>query len=637
MLIRKYLCLATFLLPILLFGQQAKVKPEEKEYANTLKTLFPEESVVLNDSKVTIRFEKDSKGQPIAYQTIKNDFVSLRVDHTLRLAYYYDNYSSIESFTCRNHKGKRAYIVPVCGNVQIDGIFYHDQEFCGYALNFNSYGEVKTTTAVKRLDDIKYLTTHYFGEMYPILKREVQVIIPNWLEIELRDYNFESFNIKKEETTSEDGTRYITYSINNLEKLEKEPKSQGSSFIYPHILFLPKSYTVGKETRTIIRSKDDLYTWYYSLLDQEGEVTPTIIDFTKDLVVDCITEDEKIKKIYYWVQDNIRYIAFEEGIAGFKPEKAETVLNNKYGDCKGMANLLKAMFTSIGIDARLTWLGTNSVRYDYSTPALCSDNHIICTVLRDDEKIFLDATEKFSPLYGVAERIQGRQVLIEDGSDYIFDSIPKLSEELNAYKREYRLEVSESKLIGKANYEINGERKTSILSLYHAVERDDKEEVIKELLKGNTNIVFSDFLIENTDNRDSTLYVKANVEIENEISEFNNELYISLDPFKSGKIFEIEKDRKSDVYFHEKVNHWSTIMLDIPRGMEVKYLPEELHVENDHFNCSIQYKVSGNKILVDRKIKIPDGVVPVGAMDEWNQLQNELKGHSKGQVILKQK
>ncbi len=636
MLFRKYFLIVVLLIPSIIFGQ-AKVKPEEKAYANTLQSLFPEESVVINHSKVSIRFSKAIGGHPVAYQTIHNDFVSLRVDHTLRLAYYYDKYSSIQSFSSKNHKGRNEYVLPVCGNLQIDGIFYHDQEFCGYALDFNSFGETKSTTVIKRYDDIKYLTTYFFGEMYPILNREVEVIIPSWLDLELKEYNFAGNTIKKHETITDDGARHITYTIDKLDKSENEPSSPGASFVYPHILFLPKGYTVGKENRTIIRSKDDLYAWYYSLLDKDGENSQEINAFTKKLVADCKTEDEKIKKIYYWVQDNIRYIAFEEGIAGFKPEKAETVFNNKYGDCKGMANLLKAMLTSLGIDARLTWLGTNSVLYDYSTPALCSDNHVICTVLRNNEKLFLDATEKYCPLYGVAERIQGRQVLIENGADYIFDSIPKLSAELNAYNKEYRLAIQESKLIGNASYEINGERKTSLLSLYHGVEKDDKEEIIKGLLKGNSNIVFSDLKLENTDNRDSTLYVNASVEIENEISEFNNELYISLDPFKSGKIFEMEKGRKSDVYFHEKVNHWSRIILDIPKDMEVKYLPEELHVENDFFNCSIQYKLNGNKLLVDRKIRIPEGIVPVGAMDEWNQLQDQLKGHSKSQVILKQK
>lgn len=79
---------------------------------------------------------------------------------------------------------------------------------------------------------------------------------------------------------------------------------------------------------------------------------------------------EKIEAVFYWVQDNIRYIAFENGIMGFKPEAASKVYQNRYGDCKGMANLLKEMLKICGYDARLTWIGTNDIPYDYKTASL---------------------------------------------------------------------------------------------------------------------------------------------------------------------------------------------------------------------------------------------------------------------------
>jgi hypothetical protein len=38
--------------------------------------------------------------------------------------------------------------------------------------------------------------------------------------------------------------------------------------------------------------------------------------------------------------------------------------------------------------------------------------------------IFLDGTEHFIALNDYAQRIQGKQVLIEDGKNYIIDKIP---------------------------------------------------------------------------------------------------------------------------------------------------------------------------------------------------------------------
>ena len=49
---------------------------------------------------------------------------------------------------------------------------------------------------------------------------------------------------------------------------------------------------------------------------------------------------------------------------------------------------------------------------------------MICTVILNGKKYFLDGTESFIALNDYAQRIQGKQVLIEDGKNYILDRIP---------------------------------------------------------------------------------------------------------------------------------------------------------------------------------------------------------------------
>ena len=61
------------------------------------------------------------------------------------------------------------------------------------------------------------------------------------------------------------------------------------------------------------------------------------------------TEPEKVARIYYWVQDHVRYIAFENGLRGFIPHDAGRVYASRYGDCKDMANLLHEMLRMAGV------------------------------------------------------------------------------------------------------------------------------------------------------------------------------------------------------------------------------------------------------------------------------------------------
>ena len=119
------------------------------------------------------------------------------------------------------------------------------------------------------------------------------------------------------------------------------------------------------------------------------------------------------------MQDNIRYIAFEDGLAGFIPATAQEVFKSKYGDCKGMANLMTEMLKLAGLEAYMTWIGTRHIPYDYTLPSLAVDNHCISTVIIGGKEYFLDGTEKYIPFGDYAWRIQGKEVLIGKGINMI--------------------------------------------------------------------------------------------------------------------------------------------------------------------------------------------------------------------------
>ena len=70
------------------------------------------------------------------------------------------------------------------------------------------------------------------------------------------------------------------------------------------------------------------------------------------------------------------------------------VATKKYGDCKGMANLLTEMLRSVKLDARRCWIGTNHIAYDYSTPSLSVDNHMICAWMNKGKPVITSAPAK---------------------------------------------------------------------------------------------------------------------------------------------------------------------------------------------------------------------------------------------------
>src|SRR5258708_38232193 len=102
-----------------------------------------------------------------------------------------------------------------------------------------------------------------------------------------------------------------------------------------------KSASVANHDFKYFASLGDQYGWYRSLAKSINNNHEIISSKAKELTAGPGTDMDKIKAIFYYVQDNIRYIAFEDGMAGVKTEKTHEVLRKKNGDCKGLGKLTK--------------------------------------------------------------------------------------------------------------------------------------------------------------------------------------------------------------------------------------------------------------------------------------------------------
>jgi len=412
----------------------------------------------------------------------------------------------------------------------------------------------------------------------------------------------------------------------------------GRTYYEPHVAVNIKKINHVNNSKSLFASNDDVYAWYKGLAEECNNESSDLTAFTDSLLSGITDDDEKLKVIYYWLQDNIRYIAYEDGIMGFKPEDARDVYSQKYGDCKGMANLAKTMLNQVGFDARLTWIGTNRLgdAYDYSFPSLANDNHMICTVIKDGEEIFIDPTETFIKLREYADRIQGRNVMIEDGDNYIISSVPQADNERNKVIQKWLLSIDGETLTGHVNDKYHGDRKVSIMNSYSSTRSQNRDEVMKDFLEGgDKNIEVTNYSSSGLDSREVPVTFDYDIQLENNIVSVNDELYLSLELVKDFMYTDVELPRKTDIFFGRKINNQMEVELDIPEGYTIDYLPSPVSIEEDGFSVKGEYKREGSKLKYHRKILIPHGVVSRKNAEVWNTSIEFLKEFYEDQVVLK--
>lgn len=585
---------------------------------------FSEEdkNVTIINQKERYEFETGDKENPVNIrQTATTTWRCNQFRTTVPFVEFYDDRSRIDEVRAFVN-GKRAKLLkPAFQNYTIDDIFYSDAKVCTMEVPLEKSNTESSVELDKTILDPRYFSAIYFSNSYTTDLKVIEVVIPRWMKAEIREMNFNHFTIKKEVTydakRDEDVYRYTAL---HLPARVGEKNAPGPSYVYPHLLVLSKYADLKTGRVNYFNKTADLYAWYHRLVKEIGDDETILKTKALEITKGISTDTGKINAVYHWVQDNIRYIAFEDGIAGFKPEKAQHVLQHKYGDCKGMANLTRGLLKSLGFDARLCWIGTDHIAYDYAIPSLVVDNHMICALNYKGKRYFLDATETYIGPDQYAQRIQGRQVMIEDGEAYILDRVPQRTWRQNSAIEKRLLHIDGTALAGNVQQQWDGESKEFLLTQVHGIKKEKLQNaLVQYLTEDNSKYQINNLKTSDIQNWDKQMDIQYELQYREAITSFGDDLYAELDFRKefSGYTIDTAK-REHDMLFQFKHHVVNETILDVPAGYKVGDLPEDLKIDRDGYSFDISYKLTGGKITYHKELIIKNTWLPKAGFRQWN-------------------
>jgi hypothetical protein len=593
-------------------------------------------NIVISQSRKEFRFVKGNSEAPVQVKekTSRTYYCNnYRADVTV--AEFYNDMERMDDVNILVDGSKKHGINPTNDYYSSEGIFYSDARICYFSLPLVKKGSTSKVSFSKTTLDPHYFTSVLFMEPQTILDQEVKIIVPSWMKVELKEFNFSTYNIIKNVATDGDETVY-TYTMKDLPATLREPSSPGFTYYAPHVLVMCKSAETKEGRLTYFNTLKDQYGWYRKLVLQTGNDEKSIKEKTVEIIKGLGTEPEKVKAVFQWVQDNIRYIAFENGIAGFKPEKAQEVLRKKYGDCKGMANLVTEMLRTAGIDARKCWIGTKHIAYDYSTPSLAVDNHMISVWMNGGKPVYLDATEKYIGMGEVAERIQGRQTLIEDGANYILGKVPVADHLQNTAYEKRKLSVDGNNLKGHIVQSWKGENKVWLLSGLNSIKQEKQETALMRFLsEGKNNFEISGLKVANLNDYNKDVNVEYDIAWKNVLSEFGQETYLEIDNRRSLENFKIDTaTRKLPYWFYFKNHLVFETELSLPDGKKPGELPAVLAVNRPGYSFSGSYALNGSKLNYRCEIILQQPEIRPEQFLQWNNDIDQLKNFYNQQIVL---
>lgn len=461
------------------------------------------------------------------------------------------------------------------------------------------------------------------------------------IEIGYKLFHDEDANIK---FTKEEKRKKTIYSweVNETLPFKYEMSRPGILYTAPHIAIYIKEYEGADQNANLLGTVDDLFAYYQSFVEGvNSEIGEELINIAEKITDEHNTEEEKVKAIYYWVKDNIKYIAYENGYEGFIPREADLVCERKFGDCKDMSSIITAMCSGVGItNVYLTWIGSRDLPYTYTelpTPGV--DNHMIAAYLNGDEVIFLDATDQ-KTRYGLPSSfIQGKEALICISKDeYKLHKVPVVSEEDNEVTLKVDAKVDGSIIKGRGETTMAGIARSNILARMSTTNDKKRFNSIKGRVRlGSNKFKLMNPVEHNVDERDALYRVDFDYELDNYIVELDDEVYVNMFLRELTLIDEFEEDRKFPFVFEYKLNYVIQVDLEIPSDKDVESLPEPLNVDNGQFIYSGEYKKIDNRVVLDYAIKLKEISIEPEHFGAWNTSVKEIKNYMKQTITLKNK
>lgn len=537
---------------------------------------------------------------------------------------FYDDIITVDKASCGSLKANHR-------TADSEEVFYDGAKVCYFNATLTPKHRRLTARFHRTVTDARYLARISLQDSYFIRRKTLTFIIPTTLSgVRTRALNLPPERVSM--TASMVGSDSVfTYVVTDLPALKPEPLAPSYKQAGPQIL-----------ATGIFSDYHALYRWGHEL----AQVDTTIDGIDSLLAVitaGCTTPRERLANTLQWVQQNIRYVAFEAGLAGHRPDRPAEVIRKRYGDCKGMALLLATLLRHQGFDARLADVGTRSIPYTISQcPTLAAVDHMVCAVMHNGRPpLLLDPTCSHLPVGYIPQHIQGREAMIDDGADCLLYTVPTLAvgQSVDSLAYDLQLDVAARRLEGQAVYAVRGDMKEYFMTGYERSTLSDKTELLARNLNADdrSNTV-SDVAWRDADSRHEWASFGGKVALGHAVQTVGDDVYVELNPHNN--LFALRLDtlrRRSDFELPLECCVVRAVRLHLPEGYMVGHLPDGFALDVPQGRLSCTFEQEADAVLFTQRMLITARRIARADVPAWNRSVSRWTDACNEQIILKRK
>lgn len=628
----KFLCLGAFTLASVYYAQSYPVSEISENLKKNASVVIRNESTVVeinkideivyrNLSVVTI-LNKDA----VSYSIPKIFYEKGDVISNVKVTVYDDKGAKIKTYSKNDFSD-------VSANSQ--GTFYSESRAMVLPYTPTSFPYTVEFSYDQKDENTVFIPDFVPFNSYNISLQKSSFKIVNKSGINLRSKTYES-PFKYANVEIQDGGNEKTYTYQNIPAIDNAELVPNPQKILPKVSFsLDQFNLVGKKGN--ITSWKDFGLWYHNnLLTPVSVSTPQIKSEIAALNLTGSTED-KVKKIYQYMQSKTRYIFVALGIGGWQPMMPDEVQKKGYGDCKGLSNYMKTLLDEAGIPSYYAIINSNSspVSFDVDFPKM-GGNHAILVIPTEKGNIWLENTSQDIAYNHLSYNTTDRNVLAVKSTGIDIMETPSYTSQQSKEKQLLTIQINPDKTIsGKGKFSYTGNQYDFNL-MYVSLSQKDKNEAMKSKFSSLNfeNVEMNNFV----NNKDlASIDFDLNFKASNYSKMMGDSFIFRAVPMYSSGFYHTDENRQLPFENRFSYEDDYEIVYQIPVNYIVEEIPQNGILTSDFGTYFLSFEKKEDKIIVKRNVNIKKGIYSKEKYNEYINFRKKIMNADNSKILISKK
>ena len=495
-----------------------------------------------------------------------------------------------------------------------------------YTLHYISEVETSETAFVMPW---KPITEHYVSVQNSAYKLNNEKNIP----IRVQRNNLTDYKVTESSTETS-----LSFSVSSIPAIAREARAPEVETFTPSVKVALNEFSLVD----VAGSATDWKTfgkWQYDhLVAGLDALPPETISEVTAYIKDAQTTEEKVKRVYEYMQNKTRYISVQLGIGGWRPYPAAEVDRLGYGDCKGLTNYTKALLKSQGITSYYTVVHAGEEQQNIDSEfASMQGNHVILNVPLEEKDIWLECTNQEIPFNYLGGGTDDRNVLVLTPEGGTIKRTTRYDEGIQREGKSKLTIDSEGNLEATLSVEYQG------IAYYNAsrLERMDETDLREHYSSSFSDIKKPEFKnFEYSNDKDAIVFhEKVAVTADAYARRINDKLIIQPNAFRAASYVPKKyKRRKLDFEVRRHYAETDEVYLSIPDGFEIDFLPEDASIETPFgsYTASVAVTEEGT-LLYQRSLRLEKGDYSASDYTAYREFRKAIKKYDHQKLVLKKK